>query len=49
MFTTASSETADYVMNFTEMKVLFVGETEIWDQVWVNHSCANHHLKEETQ
>ena len=33
MFTTASSETADYVMNFTEMKVLFVGETENWDQV----------------
>ena len=33
MFTTASSETAGYVMNFTEMKVLFVGETENWDQV----------------
>ena len=33
MFTTAPGETADYVMSFTDMKVLFVGETENWDQV----------------
>ncbi len=33
IFTTAPGETAEYVMNFTEMKVLFVGETENWDQV----------------
>jgi long-chain acyl-CoA synthetase len=33
MFTTASSETAAYVMNFTEMKVLFVGETENWNEI----------------
>ena len=33
MFTTAPGETTDYVMSFTDMKVLFVGETENWDQV----------------
>ena len=33
IFTTAPGETAEYVMDFTEMKVLFVGETENWDQV----------------
>ena len=33
IFTTAPGETAEYVMNFTDMKVLFVGETENWDQV----------------
>lgn len=33
MFTTLPGETADYVMSFTEMKLLFVGETENWDQV----------------
>lgn len=33
MFTTLAAETADYVMSFTEMKLLFVGETENWDQI----------------
>ncbi|MDX1733538.1 MAG: AMP-binding protein [Halioglobus sp.] len=33
MFTTLAGETADYVMSFTEMKMLFVGETENWDQI----------------
>jgi long-chain acyl-CoA synthetase len=33
MFTTLAGETADYVMAFTEMKLLFVGETENWEQV----------------
>ncbi|MEH6588784.1 MAG: AMP-binding protein [Halioglobus sp.] len=33
MFTTLAGETADYVMSFTEMKVLFVGETENWEQL----------------
>ncbi len=33
MFTTLIQETADYVMSFTEMKLLFVGETSNWDQV----------------
>jgi long-chain acyl-CoA synthetase len=33
MFTTLPGETAEYVMNFTDMKVLFVGQTENWDQV----------------
>ena len=33
MFTTLAGETADYVMSFTDMKLLFVGETENWDQV----------------
>jgi long-chain acyl-CoA synthetase len=33
MFTTLAGETADYVMSFTEMKLLFVGETENWDQI----------------
>ncbi|MGB1867981.1 MAG: AMP-binding protein [Porticoccaceae bacterium] len=33
LFTTAPGETAKYIMDFTEMKVLFVGETENWDQV----------------
>jgi long-chain acyl-CoA synthetase len=33
MFTTLPGKTADYVMSFTEMKLLFVGETENWDQV----------------
>jgi long-chain acyl-CoA synthetase len=33
MFTTLAGETADYVMAFTEMKMLFVGETENWEQV----------------
>lgn len=33
MFTTLIKETADYVMSFTEMKLLFVGETDNWDQV----------------
>jgi long-chain acyl-CoA synthetase len=33
MFTTLPGETAEYVMSFTEMKMLFIGETENWDQV----------------
>ena len=33
MFTTLPGETADYVMSFTEMKLLFVGETDNWDQI----------------
>ena len=33
MFTTLPSETAKYVMDFTEMQVLFLGETENWEQV----------------
>jgi long-chain acyl-CoA synthetase len=33
MFTTLPRETADYVMSFTEMKLLFIGETENWEQV----------------
>lgn len=33
MFTTLAGETADYVMSFTEMKLLFVGETENWEQI----------------
>ena len=33
MFTTLPGETADYMMAFTEMKLLFVGETENWDQL----------------
>ncbi len=33
MFTTLPGETAEYVMNFTEMDVLFVGQTENWDQL----------------
>lgn len=31
MFTTLAQKTADYVMSFTEMEVLFVGETENWE------------------
>jgi long-chain acyl-CoA synthetase len=33
MFTTLIGEVAEYVMSFTEMKLLFVGETENWEQV----------------
>jgi long-chain acyl-CoA synthetase len=33
MFTTLAGEVADYVMSFTDMKLLFVGETENWEQV----------------
>ncbi|MDG1164459.1 MAG: AMP-binding protein, partial [Porticoccaceae bacterium] len=33
IFTTAPGEIAEYVMDFTDMKVLFVGGTENWDQV----------------
>ena len=33
MFTTLPGETAEYVMDFTEMELLFVGQTENWDQV----------------
>jgi len=33
MFTTLPQDTASYVMDFTDMKLLFVGETENWDQV----------------
>ena len=33
MFTTLAGETAEYVMSFTDMKMLFVGETENWEQV----------------
>ena len=33
MFTTLAGETAEYVMSFTEMKMLIVGETENWDKV----------------
>jgi long-chain acyl-CoA synthetase len=33
MFTTLPGEIADYVMSFTEMKLLFVGETDNWDQI----------------
>lgn len=33
MFTTLIKDTAEYVMSFTEMKLLFVGETDNWDQV----------------
>ena len=33
MFTTLTGDVADYVMSFTEMKLLIVGETENWDQV----------------
>lgn len=33
MFTTLPGETAEYVMDFTGMELLFVGQTENWDQV----------------
>ena len=33
MFTTLPQDTAEYVMDFTDMKLLFVGQTENWDQV----------------
>ncbi len=33
MFTTLPGETAKYVMEFTEMELLFVGQTENWEQV----------------
>jgi long-chain acyl-CoA synthetase len=33
MFTTLPQDTAQYVMDFTEMQLLFVGETENWDKV----------------
>ena len=33
MFTTLPRETAEYVMDFTDMALLFVGQTENWDQV----------------
>jgi long-chain acyl-CoA synthetase len=33
MFTTLAGEVADYVMSFTGMKLLFVGETENWEKV----------------
>jgi long-chain acyl-CoA synthetase len=33
MFTTLPKDTAQYVMDFTDMKLLFVGETENWDKV----------------
>jgi long-chain acyl-CoA synthetase len=33
MFTTLPQDTANYVMDFTDMKLLFVGETENWDKV----------------
>jgi long-chain acyl-CoA synthetase len=33
MFTTLPGETAQYVMDFTDMQLLFVGQTENWDQV----------------
>jgi long-chain acyl-CoA synthetase len=33
MFTTLPGSTAEYIMNFTEAKVMFVGETTNWDQV----------------
>ncbi len=33
MFTTLPGETADYVMDFTDMELLFVGQTENWDHV----------------
>lgn len=33
MFTTLPGETAKYVMDFTGMELLFVGQTENWDQV----------------
>lgn len=33
MFTTLPRDTAGYVMDFTDMKMLFVGETENWDAV----------------
>jgi long-chain acyl-CoA synthetase len=33
MFVTLPRDTAEYVMRFTEMKLLFVGETENWEAV----------------
>ncbi|MEM0952649.1 MAG: AMP-binding protein [Pseudomonadota bacterium] len=33
MFTTLPGETAEYVMDFTDMNLLFVGQTENWEQV----------------
>jgi long-chain acyl-CoA synthetase len=33
MFTTLPQDTAQYVMDFTDMQLLFVGETENWDKV----------------
>ena len=33
MFITLPRDTAEYVMSFTEMKLLFVGETENWEAV----------------
>ncbi len=33
MFTTYPTDTAQYVMDFTDMQMLFVGETENWDKV----------------
>lgn len=33
MFTTLPGTTAEYIMNFTEAKAMFVGETTNWDQV----------------
>jgi long-chain acyl-CoA synthetase len=33
MFTTLAGEVAEYVMSFTDMKLLFVGETDNWEQL----------------
>jgi long-chain acyl-CoA synthetase len=33
MFTTLPRDTAQYVMDFTDMQLLFVGETENWDKI----------------
>ncbi|MBT8149293.1 MAG: AMP-binding protein [Gammaproteobacteria bacterium] len=33
MFTTLPRDTAEYVMDFTDMQLLFVGETENWEKI----------------
>ena len=33
LFTTSTAETAEYIMSFTEMKLLFIGETENWSEL----------------
>jgi long-chain acyl-CoA synthetase len=33
LFTTLPAETADYIVNFSEVELLFLGESDNWDQV----------------
>jgi long-chain acyl-CoA synthetase len=40
MFTTLAATTADYILNFTEARVLILGEADNWDAVReVRHRC----------